>query len=201
MTNNSDRAFRSLALRYAELEGAALKQENEWLRQNGGVFVTPRLDETVKQLLGEKKKKKRRRAAIISAAAVIAACLILVFALPMRMQNGDAGSDSAEQQLIPITFAMPANFSVSAAELDNGKSVYSLANTERDDVVLIMEDAALEPGDYTGYEILYINGAEVYADATPNYQTLVFEKDDVVYTLSCEHDINTLIELGEAILT
>lgn len=121
------------------------------------------------------------------------------------MEEGAAGgteADAADGEmypLIPLAAELPENFSVSAVEQDVAKTIYYLDNTQRDNVVLTMKYSEELPDD-AEFEEMEINGQPVYYKYKPEYSVMTFNQDGILYELSCEHDLDTLIELGEAII-
>ncbi|MDL2237225.1 hypothetical protein LJC56_05285 [Christensenellaceae bacterium OttesenSCG-928-K19] len=110
-------------------------------------------------------------------------------------------SSAPEQQyeIIPLSFDLPENFTVEDVEQDIGKTIYYLQDMRLDDTVLTLErsDGFTVPDGLTEYEI---NGQAAYGSYEPDYSYLTFEKGGIVYEMTCEHDLNTLLELGAAIL-
>lgn len=103
--------------------------------------------------------------------------------------------------VIPLGFTPPERFDNTAFAQDDGKSIYYFDDALGDDLVLVMErlDTAELP-DIAWMEELLINGHQTYGVYLAEYSMLVFEKDGLLYTLTCKHDLNTLIRMGEAIL-
>lgn len=118
---------------------------------------------------------------------------------PDQDAGGIAESRASSLEPIPLSFELPGNFSVAAFEQDYGKSVYTLANTELDDVVLTLEYSGPEAS-FDGFVEIGIGDNTAYGRSTPDYSLLMFEKRDIVYTLSCRYDINTLVGLSKKIL-
>jgi hypothetical protein len=83
-------------------------------------------------------------------------------------------------------------------EQDVGKTIYYLDNTRLDDAVVTLEYAELP--DISGLTVYEINGQPAYGKYSPDYSALIFTKDGILYELTSKYDINTLMELGEAIL-
>lgn len=120
-------------------------------------------------------------------------------------EDSSAGSgastaqDVEEYEIIPLGFELPENFTVETVEQDVGKTIYYLQDMRLDDTVLTLErsDGFIVPDGLKEYEI---NGQTAYGTYQPDYSFLTFEKDGIVYEMTCEHDLNTLLELGAAIL-
>lgn len=120
------------------------------------------------------------------------------------MTGGDSGAASSwaadkEVPAIPISFELPANLWVQDAEQDVGQSVYYLGDTGLDDVVMTMElsDELYVRDDL---EELTLGDDIVYGVSYPEYNLLTFQKEDIVYTLTCKYDAETILSLGESIL-
>ncbi len=117
-------------------------------------------------------------------------------------EGGGAAAGGTDALLMPLPFNLPENFTVAAAKMDNGQSIYYLADAFNDDVVLTMEpvDDAQDGMDTEGLRVFDVNGKIVYGSTTGAYSFLTFEEDGVQYTLTCKYDINTLLELSRAII-
>lgn len=200
--NRTDDALRALARRYAEQSGTQLNREIASVQSQGAVWNTSRLDRRVLT-------RRRTRNAVIATLAA-AACVALVFISPIvqNLTSTPPSADaqgyvmrdpSAEYEIIPLGFTLPANLTESGFTQDYEKSVYTLSDNLLDDVVLTLEpytDSAL----FASLAPLTIDGGGVYYTSTADFKLLTFEKDGVLYTMSCKYDINTLINLARAIL-
>lgn len=111
----------------------------------------------------------------------------------------DTLSGQQAYQPIPLGFELPEQFSISKQAQDKGKTIYYLNNTELDDVVLTMQFASELP-DTSGLKEVPINTSIAYGEYNPDFSRLVFIQDGILYELSSEHDLNTLIQLGRSIL-
>ncbi|HBU11373.1 MAG TPA: hypothetical protein DEB31_01165, partial [Clostridiales bacterium] len=118
------------------------------------------------------------------------------------MEDGAAAvqeESGSGNEVIPLGFTLPDNFSVTAVEQDVGKTVYYLQDMRLDDVVLTLErsDGFIVPDGMSEYEI---NGQTAYGVYKPDYSFLTFESGGLIYEMTSKHDLNTLLELGAAIL-
>ena len=112
----------------------------------------------------------------------------------------DAGPPGFPQEIIPISFALPADYHVSSADLDNGMSVYELESDRHGTVVLTMyyeaDYGSSAPGrdPYTDarFDEVIIDGTPVPAKVNASYRLLAFEQDGLMYTLSSEDDLGAL---------
>jgi len=131
---------------------------------------------------------------------------VLVTLLAQPQSTPDAGDVAAEAtapadtaNVIQLAFAMPDQFSIARVEQDDGQTIYFLNDTLRDDVVL-----TLEHGDAPNLraDMMEVDLGQTTAHAlhTPDYSVLTFEKDGTVYTMTCRHDLNTLVSLGRHIV-
>ncbi len=215
-----DALFEEMAKQYADVYGEALRWEQAQMERENLRYATPRMDAKMAALRRGKTRRVWTRVVPVAAACVVLAVLVPVLASRFSTQplappaqsvaaeaaagadNAPAdGSPAAEEALLPMDFDLPANFTVAAAKLDNGKSVYALEDDAQDDVVLVMEpEAQLTPEDTAGMRQIEVNGQVAYVQDKPDYKLLTFEKDGVVYTLTCRYDVNTLLGLGREIL-
>lgn len=200
--NKNDAALRALARRYAELSGTQLNREITSVQSQGAVWNTSRLDRRVLT-------RRRTRNTVIATLAAAACVALVVFSPVLQNLTSTAPTadgqgyvmrdPSAEYAIIPLSFALPANLTESGFEQDYEKSVYSLSDSLLDDVVLTLEPYTND-APFSSLAPLTLDGGGVYYTSTADFKLLTFEKDGVLYTMSCKHDINTLINLARAIL-
>ena len=127
-------------------------------------------------------------------------------AAPEPAANAEADGGAAggtDGLLMPLPFDLPENFTVAAAKMDNGQSIYYLADAFNDDVVLTMKPVGegQDDMDTEDLRVFDVNGKTVYGRSNGAYSFLTFEEDGVQYTLTCKYDINTLLELSRVIIT
>ncbi|MDR0964325.1 MAG: hypothetical protein LBM60_06895 [Clostridium sp.] len=208
--NKKDEFFRQVASAYVEREGDGLRQEAAWLNRVMQ-YPTEKLERRVMKAVG---LRKRRIIAKIAAIAATAACLVLLFFggrallrdirfirilpnIPNITEQTDQPPD--DSLLISLSFQVPSGFTQTDAQQDQGKSIYYFDDQMGDHVVLTLEeiDASIDISSYTQLDI---NNASAYAASREGYQIMTFEKDHVLYTLTCRYDVNTLLRFGEKIL-
>lgn len=212
---SADALFEQMARSYVEQYGKELGQELEELEKHEIPAATPSLDRRVHRAVYAPARRRNMR--ILGA---LAACLVLVLLVPRLMslqlpesageaQSSAVAEDAAPQEsampnedllLIPLSFELPDNLSVENSELDNGKTIYYLHNTQLDDVVMTLEKTTAENVAHDGLVEIQINQSTAYGMSGPDYNLLTFQKEDIAYVLTCEHDINTLIGLSKHIL-
>ncbi len=121
-------------------------------------------------------------------------------AAPAPAEAAPEPAAPVEQQyeIIPLAFELPQNFTIDAVLQDRGKTVYRLGDAREDDVVLTLEYA--EAPETDGLNEIEINASKAYGKYGADYSVLTFEKDGVVFNMTCKYDLNTLIGLGKDIL-
>jgi hypothetical protein len=206
--NNAENALREIAGRYAEQYGEELLRE---LAQrevpDADPLATQRLEWRVKQKIASEKRKPYKRVAV-----ALAACFALLLVTPQlfRLSNeapvsaAPAASESADApsssfEIIPLSAQLPEGFTQIGFEQDNEKSVYYLSDQFQDDVVVTLE-ASITPPETTGLTPLSLGETEAYGAQEDGYSLLTFQNDGVLYTLTCRHDINTLLRLGRGLV-
>ena len=124
---------------------------------------------------------------------------------------GTSGPQIAAQML-PLSFELPADYRMAASDYDNGMTLYTLESQERGDVVLTMFPADEQPagdaayggaafgGSATSTKKLIIDGDAVPAFLDEAFMLLVFEYDDVYYTLSSRDDLGSLAAFYRSIV-
>lgn len=212
MDKNRDSVFKEMARIYVENLGEELQREYEDVHIELDTAV---LDKKVCEGVSRVKKRAKRSAIqkYVKIGIPLAASVLLVFAITRwdytriasdqpTMERSDTSQDneSVQGEFIPISYPLPSNLSVVNQELDNGMTVYQLEDTYNDDVV--MQLAYVESIDYDveGMQEIIVNGESVYAVLENEYQKITFEKDGIVYILTCKYDINTLLPICENIL-
>ena len=211
-----EQKFKNAAELYAKNEGEALLEEAAGLRRRNVSYLTPRADRAVRELASKRKRPRRRNALLGFAGA--AACIIiavrLISGVPGAMSGGGSIENAAQappvlenlekdvaasgafgQEIIPISFVLPAGYEITSADFDNGMSVYALENEARGAVVLTMyyaDEAGAAPGMEDGFGEIIIDGASVPAKVNDAYKLLAFESGGLQYTLSSEDDLGAL---------
>lgn len=210
--NKNDEIYRIIASRYEEEIGRQLLSEKGMLEQQSPQPDTRRLDELVRR-----GTRRRRNMKTARWAAAIAACVLFAVLAPLwyplvsdirQPDTAESSPSAAEempeaegtQELIPLGFTLPENFTVEGVELDNGMSVYYLSDSRKDPVVLQLQHTEADGLQTGGLTELEIGGRPVYGRSADAYHLLTFESNGLVYTLTCAYDINTLVPLCESIL-
>ena len=210
--DEKEKLLQDLARRYTEGYGKSLLEERANLEQDGDIYPAKNLERRVMRAV-----RPRKLRVYLGTAAAMAAILALVvigsYILPQARFPGasdsapppsDAASDTqasapSSSDAIPLSFAVPVGFTKSGFEQDNEKSIYYFDDSMKDNVVLTMEKSSQSP-DTAGMTTLNINGSTAYASVQEGYSLLTFNKDGVLYELTCRYDINTLTLFGNEIL-
>ena len=120
-----------------------------------------------------------------------------------------ASAGSAGHELIKLAFKLPPNCSVADVEQDIGQTIYYIKDTQRDDIVLIAEKTVDTGGTgiydedrlkRRGLSKIEINDTALYAVAKTDYNYFTFQRDGIIYNLTCKYDYKTLISFCEFIL-
>ena len=194
--------FKKIADQYVEVYGEKAKRELAEIERENKITASPGLEKRVRAGISG----RRRYAPWFG---MLAACVLMLIALPRLIKlfdtppmtsTGDQIADkTGSYELLSLSFEMPENFSVEKVEQDIEKTIYYLADSRLDDVVMTMEKVS-ESKEYGELRPLIINDTTVYGASRAEFKILKFEKDDVLYVLTCKHDINTLLELSENIV-
>lgn len=211
--NDKEQIWRELARQYQQQYEQELQQERQQLEAQTWLPTTE-LDGKVWGYVAERKRRRRMWSGL-AAAAVVLVLLTPALLRSIRLEltppvssggmSSSAASSAAssmapaEAQPLPLTFALPGQFSVAGVELDQGKTVYTLDNSQLDPVVMTLEQNA-DTAFLETLTPLTLEGRQVYGLSEDRYQLLAFEQEGILYTLTCQHDLNTLAELGRSIL-
>lgn len=203
--NQNEAFFSALAKQYAETDGLRLQQE---AAQSTETPDLSRLD----GLTNRSFRKKRNRSAVrtMGYISMAAACVLLLLVGNSILRNinhktaeapsyNDASTEEATQ-LIPLHFTLPQDYTLQSAELDQGESMYHILDPYRDEIILSLKTGALSP-EIASYPISEINGFAVYGLSGEGYALMTFERDGVVFVLSCRSGMADLETLAEVILS
>ena len=94
--------------------------------------------------------------------------------------------------------ALPEGFSIADSWQDHGQSIYRLANAAQDDVVV-----TLEPGGQQatrGLTPVTVLSTPAWATANADYALLTYQQGNVLVTMTCRYDVNTLVALGTGLV-
>lgn len=116
--------------------------------------------------------------------------------------SDDATPDEATPEMpvfdiIPLAAPLPDGFTQAGFEQDYGQSIYYIEDEYMDDVIAVLEKTD-EFVVSTNLTEIVLGDYIAYGTQTDAYSLLTYRIDDVQYTFTCRHDINTLIRLGLA---
>jgi len=116
--------------------------------------------------------------------------------------SGAQPSGAPHYEVLPLSFDIPGRFDMASVEQDAEKTIYHLSDSKLDNVIITLERS----GDMTRYDTLTelpIGGHRAFGSSGNGYSLLAFmdEDSDILYVLTCRHDINTLVFLGSSIIT
>jgi len=111
------------------------------------------------------------------------------------------GNASVSTLYVPLAVKLPVHLTVGEMEMDEAKTVYSLKNDSRDDVVLVMEQLIyVDELDVGGLKTFEVNGVEVFYENSADFRFMCFDYDGVRYSMTCKYEIETLEEFTRFIL-
>ena len=186
---NNEELFRELARRYVQAEGESLERE---LAEHPEPVFTPVMDQRVRKAV-----RPQRAGKMIAGLGVLAAALILVFLTPSILRRAEKNSPDGITSVLDVS-VLPTRLSVTDIMADHGQSIYLLADTQNDDVVLTLEQN--RPIIVNGLTAVAVNGQTAYVKSNADIKLLTFEKNGMTYTLTCRYELDTLLELGKNIL-
>lgn len=99
--------------------------------------------------------------------------------------------------IIPLTVSLPDGFTQTDFDIDQGISIYFIEDRYRDDVVITLKRADM-PANMSNMTQINLGGLTAFGIQTDAFSLLTFSRDGVLYTLTSQYDINTLIRLGTA---
>ena len=118
---------------------------------------------------------------------------------PGAPDPGVSESEFEGYAIIPLSAPLPRGFTQIGFDTDRGKSIYYIEDANLDNVVITLEYAD-SPQDTSGLVEIHIGSSVVYGRQTDAFSLLTFSSDDVLYTLTSRHDINTLLHIGSAFI-
>jgi len=195
MSYKSDTIFRQLALRYTEYEGHGYLRELAAERAAGSNLILRGSGSyrSIKAKINAPRIKVYQRIGAIAASFVA----VLLIATVLFVILSDINSPS-EFQAIPLNFSLPAGFSASEPEVDRTITTYYLQHTDGDSVVIMLErDAPLVTD---GLTRLTVQGyGTVWVRSTADYKLMTFKHEGILYTLTCRHDMETLVRIYKSV--
>lgn len=197
--NEKEKLLKSMAQKYAESYGNELKTELLRLEESGAPYPTKGLEKRVMKSVHPQKRRYMRFAAVAAALVLIIVGLGILRPFSGGEQNSLSEAPSESYEAIPLSFSVPVGFAKAGFEQDREKSVYYFSDSLEDDVVLTMEKSTKKP-DTEGLTKISINGEDAFAASEEGYNLLTFQKDGVLYELTCRYDVNTLLFFGIEIL-
>ena len=123
--------------------------------------------------------------------------------------SGTGGAQGAAYEMLPLSFDLPPNLSISNVTQDIGQTVFYINEDNSDDIVLIAEKSEEIGGTgafdedglvQNGLTQIMINSTKVFAVAKADFSYLTFKNEGIIYSLACKYDYNTIIALCEYIL-
>jgi len=216
---NNDEIMKRIADEYVERYGSELRAELEQLEQAPTVSIPEiSLERKVRRKIAAQKRRPYLRALPMVAACIVIAAIYLPNLLrsedssPSYQASSPAapavsGSpapaaqapETQEYAVIPLSAPLPRGFTLTGFDQDHEKSIYYIEDANLDDVVITLEPAIAMP-DMTGLVEIVLGESVVYGRQTDAFSLLTFSSDDVLYTFTSRHDINTLLHLGNAFL-
>ena len=211
----SENTYKRIANEYLLAYGSELRRELEGVEPLPDSIATLSLDRRVRREIAALKRARNLRYT-----GLIAACLAIALLTPLILNiypSRSAAPGSAPTvaqpapppamppaeiyEVLPLSFNLPDQFAVSSVDQDVEKTIYSLKDSKLDDVVMTLERS----GDISPYDTLFelpIGGHIAFGSSGNGYSLLAFreEESDILYVLSCKHDINTLLVLSKEIL-
>ncbi|MCL2057750.1 MAG: von Willebrand factor type A domain-containing protein [Oscillospiraceae bacterium] len=108
---------------------------------------------------------------------------------------GDSEGDVEDEVgIIPLDFPIRSGYSIVSVIQDAGRTVYFIANEKQDNIVLTVRRGSLPADIAAPLTGIGIGGADVYLAYNEDYSLLLFERDNLVYELTCRYDVNTLMD-------
>ena len=216
---NSDEIMKKIADEYVERYGRELRSELEQLEQKPMVSISEiSLERRVRRKIAAQKRRPYLRALPLIAACIVIAVIYLpnmlrseVPAPPYQASSSPAPTVSGAPapavqapeaqgyKIIPLAATLPRGFTQTGFEQDYEKSIYYIEDEYLDDVVITLEPANTPP-DTSGLVEIILGESVVFGKQTDAFSLLTFSSDEVLYTLTCRYDINTLLRLGYALV-
>ena len=118
-------------------------------------------------------------------------------------------TESAVYEVITLSFELPTDCIVSDVMQDVGQTVYYIKNAKNDDIILTAEKSTDAGGTgrfdkdrltSAGLVEIEINNTKLYAIAKADFSRFTFQKEDIIYNMTCKYDYNTLVSLCEYVL-
>lgn len=205
---HDEHLFWQIASRYTEYEGKLLKEEvNNWQDQGLSNSFT-NMDREIYSYIRKRKRIKLYRRMCGAAASIL---LIVGLTFFFRMNGNknlsgeqstlDGNLSSSEQEnyeVITLSAKLPPGFEIKEVKVDLEETIYFIENDKKDDVVLVISRA--KELLHSGLKETILNEESAYGLSRKDYHILTFQRNEFIYTLTCEYDMGTLFEIGGSII-
>ena len=108
------------------------------------------------------------------------------------------GSSEGNSVIIPLSNRLPEGYSLVYSELDNGQTIHHIDSDNQDNVVVTISER-IDDDWYLGLDTVDIDGTRGYYINSKEYKMLVFTKNNYIYTLTCQYEMNTIYYLSKYI--
>ena len=118
----------------------------------------------------------------------------------------NVSSGSINFEMINLTFELPPGYSILDVKQDKGETIYHIQNPGYDNVIMTLEKSVEVGGTgvfdadmliKSGLCEIEMNNTKLYAIAKTDFSKFVFQKEDIIYNMTCKNDYNTIISLCE----
>ena len=110
--------------------------------------------------------------------------------------NTSAGGDEPAEgdALIPAGFQIKPEYTVVGTAVDGGRSVYFITDEKNENIVMSLRRGSIPEPAVTHMKSVVLGAVNVYLLYDADYSMALFQKDGVVYELTCRFDVNGLLE-------
>lgn len=193
--NKSNLFFKKLASAYTEKVGEELKKELDSLNSSGN---SPSLDAKLKSRLKKSKIKKWS-----SWMLPVSACFIIfIVYFALKQPTYDTNISESPSTVLNYEFVaakLPENYTVVKVDYDYQKTIYYISTSKENEVVLTVEESE-EDMPTEGLNKIQINDTDAYTMVKDEYSLLKYKKDNVLYTLTSQYDLEDLIRISEKLI-
>lgn len=190
--DKDDIFFKKIASLYSYREGEILKQELEDSEKN--INYSTLLDKKIKNRISKIKFKSLTYKLI-----PIVASIIIAFVYFVTSNKTENNIVKKKNDMEFLSAKMPNGYNITNVAYDKEKTIYYIKNETNNNIVLVSEKSKSEIEKELFKEI-DVNNEKVYLLAKKDFNVLLYQKDDVLYSFSSEYNYNDLIELSKGFI-
>lgn len=193
--DKNDLFFKNIASAYAEKIGDELKKELDSLDNSANSL-------SLDTKLNTRLKKNRIKKWSAWMLPVSACFIIFIVYFAIRSPKYDMNTLENPSAVLNYEFVaakLPENYTLVKVDYDNQKAIYYISTNRENEVILTVEESG-EDIQAEGLNKIQIKDIDAYALVKQEYSLLKYKKNNILYTLTSEFDLEDLIRISEKLI-